>query len=57
MDEIKSEINQLENNLQFFSNVEEDNPLVKEVNKNIDKHKAALKTWNAKYSKIKKMIQ
>ena len=37
MDEIKSEINQLENNLQFFSNVEEDNPLVKEVHKNIDK--------------------
>jgi len=29
MDEIKSEINQLENNLQFFSNVKDDNPLVK----------------------------
>ena len=40
MDEIKSEINQLENNLQFFSNVKDDNPLVKEVHKNIDKHKA-----------------
>ena len=57
MDEIKSEINQLENNLQFFSNVKDDNPLVKEVHKSIDKHKAALQTWNAKYSKIKKMIQ
>ena len=57
MDEIKSEINQLENNLQFFSNVKDDNPLVKEVHKNIDKHKAALQTWNAKYSKIKKLIQ
>ena len=57
MDEIKSEINQLENNLQFFSNVKDDNPMVKEVHKNIDKHKAALQTWNAKYSKIKKMIQ
>ena len=57
MDEIKSEINQLENNLQFFSNIEEDNPLVKEVHNNIDKHKADLKTWNEKYSKIKKMIQ
>ena len=57
MDEIKSEINQLENNLQFFSNVKEDNPLVKEVHKNIDKHKAGLETWKAKYSKIKKMIQ
>ena len=57
MDEIKSEINQLENNLQFFSNVKDDNPLVKEVHKNIDKHKADLQTWNVKYSKIKKMIQ
>ncbi|MBT7850420.1 MAG: DUF349 domain-containing protein [Formosa sp.] len=57
MDEIKSEINQLENNLQFFSNVKEDNPLVKEVHKNIDKHKADLETWKAKYSKIKKMIE
>jgi hypothetical protein len=57
MDEIKIEINQLENNLQFFSNVKDDNPMVKEVHKNIDKHKAALQTWNAKYSKIKKMIQ
>ena len=57
MDEIKNEINQLENNLQFFSNVKDDNPMVKEVHKNIDKHKAALQTWNAKYSKIKKMIQ
>ena len=57
MDEIKSEINQLENNLQFFSNVKDDNPMVKEVHKNIDKYKAALQTWNAKYSKIKKMIQ
>jgi hypothetical protein len=57
MDEIKIEINQLENNLQFFSNVKDDNPMVKEVHKNIDKHKASLQTWNAKYSKIKKMIQ
>ena len=57
MDEIKSEINQLENNLQFFSNVEDDNTLVKEVHKNIEKHKADLKSWNAKYSKIKKMMQ
>ena len=57
IDEIKSEINQLENNLQFFSNVKEDNPVVKEVHKNIAKHKADLKSWEAKYSKIKKMLQ
>ena len=56
MDDIKSEINQLENNLQFFSNVDDDNPLVKEVHKNIEKHKAALQTWTVKYSKIKKLI-
>ena len=56
IDEIKSEINQLENNLQFFSNVDDDNPLVKEVHKNISKHKQALKVWELKYSKIKKLI-
>ena len=56
IDEIKSEINQLENNLQFFSNVDDDNPLVKEVHKNISKHKEALKVWKLKYSKIKKLI-
>ena len=56
IDEIKSEINQLENNLQFFSNVDDDNPLVKEVHKNISKHKEALKVLELKYSKIKKLI-
>ena len=33
-----AEINQLENNLQFFSNVKDDNPLVKDVHKNIKKY-------------------
>ena len=56
MDEIKSEIIQLENNLQFFSNVDDTNPLVKEVHKNINKHKADLKVWDIKYSKIKKFM-
>ncbi len=56
IDEIKSEINQLENNLLFFSNINDDNPLVKEVHKNICKHKEALKAWELKYSKIKKVI-
>lgn len=53
--EVKSEINQLENNLQFFSNVESDNPLVKDVHKNIDRHKKELDTWKAKLSKLKGM--
>ena len=55
MDEIKSEINQLENNLQFFTNASEDNPLVKEVNNKIEKSKKTLETWTKKYQKIKKM--
>ena len=51
--DIKGEINQLENNLQFFSNVDEDNPLVKDVYKNIDKHKNELSTWKSKLKKVK----
>ncbi|MEL0645495.1 DUF349 domain-containing protein [Olleya sp. Ti.3.14] len=53
VDEIKSEIIQLENNLQFFSNVKSDNPLVKEVHKNIKKHKDDLQLWDTKLKKIK----
>ena len=55
IDEVKSEINQLENNLQFFSNVKSDNPLVKDVHKNIAKHKSELNTWKSKLSKIREM--
>ena len=54
IDEIKAEINQLENNLLFFSNVEEDNPVVKDVYKNIDKHKKELSVWKSKLKKIKR---
>ena len=39
IDEIESEINQLENNMQFFSNVEDDNPLVKDVLTKIETNK------------------
>ncbi|WP_422105289.1 DUF349 domain-containing protein [Winogradskyella sp.] len=53
--EVQSEITQLENNLQFFSNVDETNPLVKDVLKNIDKHKQELETWKAKLAKIRGM--
>lgn len=53
IDELKGEINQLENNLQFFTNVKDDNPLVKEVFANITRHKEALKLWKTKLSKIK----
>ncbi len=52
IDESKSEIRQLENNLQFFSNDSEDNPLVQEVIRNIDKQKEALQTWKEKLKKL-----
>lgn len=53
IDEVKGQINQLENNLQFFTNVDEDNPLVKEVHTNIKKYKQDLDVWKAKLKKIK----
>ena len=55
IDEVKSEINQLENNLQFFSNVNADNPLVKDVHKNIEKHKTDLDTWKSKLKRVREM--
>lgn len=55
IDEVKSQINQLENNLQFFSNVDDENPLVKEVHHNIEAHKKDLELWKTKLSKIKAM--
>ena len=50
--ESKSELRQLENNMQFFSNASEDSPLVKDVIKNIETHKEALATWKAKLKKL-----
>jgi hypothetical protein len=52
IDEIKTELRQLENNLQFFSNASVDNPLVKEVIKNIDGQKEALTTWKTKLKNL-----
>ena len=53
IDEAIAEIRQLENNLGFFQQVDENNPLVKEVNKNIEKLKKELEVWKAKLSKIR----
>ncbi|HLW62746.1 MAG TPA: hypothetical protein VKY33_05025, partial [Flavobacterium sp.] len=57
VDEIQSEILQLENNVQFISNAKADNPLIKEVNKNIDRHKDELNLWKEKLSQLKKISQ
>ncbi|XCF05637.1 DUF349 domain-containing protein [Tamlana crocina] len=55
IDDVKSQINQLENNLQFFTNVEDDNPVVKEVKDNIKTQKESLTLWEEKLSKIKEL--
>jgi len=52
IDESKNEILQLENNLQFFSNASEDNPLVQDVIKRVNTHKQSLETWKAKLKKL-----
>ncbi|MDT0645222.1 DUF349 domain-containing protein [Zunongwangia sp. F260] len=55
IEETTAEIRQLENNLQFFSNVDEDNPLVQDVHKNINDHKAQLEVWKKKLQKVKSL--
>lgn len=55
IDETKDEIRQLENNLGFFRHVDENNPMVREVHKNIERHKEQLEVWKAKLKKIKKI--
>jgi len=52
IEESKNEIRQLENNLLFFSNASEDNPMVKDVVKKVNSHKEALETWKAKLKKL-----
>jgi len=53
IEESRAEINQLENNLGFFQHVADDNPLVKDVHKNIAEHKKTLEIWKAKLKKLK----
>ena len=53
--EFKGEIRQLENNLGFFQHVDENNPMVRDVNKNIDRQKEELEVWKAKLKKIRKL--
>lgn len=50
--DIKAEIRQLENNLQFFSNDSENNPLVQEVVQKIERQKEAVATWKAKLKNL-----
>lgn len=53
IDETKDEIRQLENNLGFFQNVDENNPLYKDVVGKVNQHKEKLKVWKMKLEQIK----
>ncbi|WP_010253560.1 DUF349 domain-containing protein [Myroides injenensis] len=53
IEEINNDIRQLENNLAYIQNPTDNNPLVKEVLKNIDKLKDDSKIWEDKLEQIK----
>ncbi len=53
VDDITKEIAQLENNKAFFSNASKDNPIIKEVDKNIAKHQEILTTWKEKLAYLR----
>ncbi len=55
IDETNREIQQLENNLGFISNVTEDNPLVKKVRKDINNYISNLDIWKTKLNYLKKI--
>jgi hypothetical protein len=55
IDETIKEIQQLENNLGFISNVTEDNPLVKNVRSNIEEHKERMEIWKAKLDYLRQL--
>lgn len=54
-DEINKEIQQLENNLGFFSNATDDNPLVKNVKNQVEKYRKDLAIWNLKMDYLRKL--
>ena len=56
IEELKGEIRQLENNLGFFQHVDDNNPMVRDVHKNIKKHKEELELWKAKMKKLKYLL-
>ena len=55
IDESVREIQQLENNLSFFSNASDENPMVKKVHKNIETFKEGLKVWKAKLAYLRSL--
>jgi len=56
VNELKDQTRQLENNLQFFANAKDDNPLVVNVLNDIKDHKDAIQGWNEKYKQLNILI-
>jgi hypothetical protein len=48
-------VQQLENNLSFFSNAKDDNPLLVNVKKNIETYKQDTLVWKQKLAYLKKL--
>ncbi len=55
VDDLTKEIKQLENNISFISNATDDNPLVKNVYKNIENYTKDLKVWQRKLAYIRQL--
>ncbi len=55
IDESVKELHQLENNIMFFANADEKNPIVKEANKNIERHKEQIALLKSKMKMLRKL--
>ena len=55
IDEYTREIQQLETNISFISNAEDDNPILKNVHKNIDNNIKQLDIWKTKLDYLSKL--
>ncbi|MDV7187177.1 DUF349 domain-containing protein [Lutibacter sp. TH_r2] len=55
IDETNKEIQQLENNIGFISNVSDDNPLLKNVRNQIDSYKETLEIWVTKLNYLRQL--
>jgi hypothetical protein len=56
-EETRNEMLQLQNNLEFFKHVSDDNPMVKDVHKNIAKHKEEFELWKSKLTKLRNLCK
>lgn len=55
INDTKAKINQFENNLQFFSDADQNSPLVQEVHEKIETLKNELDMWQTKLDKVKSL--